>query len=128
MADQLCGGGNRQEEETGILLAGAVIVQDRVEARPVPDAVLYDRITPKQGIAKETALLHAVKNSEHLPLCTKTQPVPQFRQTADPFAGINRIGNSVKATIGRAEVRVGTEYGKMKKTGISVGTDVPVSN
>ena len=50
----------------------------------------------------------------------------QFADPADPLTGINSIGDAIQPAVRGSEVGVGAEYGIIKKTGASVGSDAPV--
>lgn len=115
-----------QEEESGILLARAAIIQHGVIARPVENAVLHKLSAANQVIFDEVVPLERIKLVQKLTVCTRAEPRPQLPQRADPLAGMYDVTDTVVPLIGRAEVRVTAEHRIMKKTGAPVCTDPPV--
>ena len=115
-----------QEEESGILLARAAIIQHGVIARPVKDAILHKLSAANQVVFDEVVPLERVKVAQKLTVCAHTEPRPQLPQRADPLAGMYDVTDTVVPLIGRAEVRVTAEHRIMKKTGAPVCTDAPV--
>ena len=115
-----------QEEESGILLARAAIIQHGVIARPVEDAVLHELSAADQVIFDEVVPLERIKLPQELPVRSRTEPCPQFPQRADPLTGMHDVADAVVPLIGRAEVRIAAKHRIMKKTGATVCTDAPV--
>ena len=126
-ADQLSGGGNREEEKAHILLAGAVVVQHRIVPAPVYDPI-FDQPTPaKDGVLNKMGLLEHEQNVQRPSFGMAAEPLGHFVQRTDPLAGVDGVADAVHPTVRGAEVGIGTEDGKIKKTGASViGADAPV--
>ena len=115
-----------QEEESGILLARAAIIQHGVITRPVKDAVLHKLSAADQVVFDEVVPLEQLKLPQKLTVCARTEPRPQLPQRADPLAGMHDVADAVIPLIGRAEVRIATKYRIMKKAGAPICTDAPV--
>ena len=115
-----------QEEESGILLAGAAIIQYGVIARPVENAVLHKLPATNQVIFDEVVPLERIKLAQKLTVCARTEPHLQLPQRADPLAWMHDVADAVVPLIGCAEVRVAAKHRIMKKTGAPVCTDAPV--
>ena len=115
-----------QEEESGILLARAVIIQHGVIARPVEDTVLYKLSAADQVVFDEVMPLERIKLPQKLMVCARTEPRPQFPQRADPLTGMHDVTDAVVPMIGRAEVCIAAKHRIMKKPGAPVCTDAPV--
>ena len=115
-----------QEEESGILLARAAIIQHGVIARPVKDAVLHKLSAANQVIFDEVVPLERIKLVQKLTVCTRAEPCPQLPQRADPLTGMHDVADAVVAPVGCAEIRVAAEHHIMKKTGAPVCADAPV--
>ena len=115
-----------QEEESGILLARAAIIQYGVIARPVEDAVLYKLTAANQGVFDEVVPLEQIKLAQKLTVRSRAEPRPQLPQRADPLTGMHDVADAVVAPVGCAEIRVAAEHHIMKKTGAPVCADAPV--
>ena len=115
-----------QEEESGILLARAAIIQHGVIARPVEDAVLHKLSAADQVIFDEMMPLERIKLPKKLTVCARTKPRPHLPQRADPLTGMHDVTDAVVPMIGRAEVCIAAKRRIMKKTGAPVCTDAPV--
>ena len=115
-----------QEEESGILLAGAAIIQHGVIARPVKDAVLHKLSAANQVIFDEVVSLERIELPKKQAVCAHTEPRPQLPQRADPLTGMHNVADTVVPLVGRPEVCVAAKHHIMKKTGAPVCTDVPV--
>ena len=117
---------HREEEESGILLARAAVIQHGVIARPVKNAVLHKLSTADQVVLDEVVPLEKIKLPKKLTVCARTEPRPQLPQRADPLTGMHDVADTVVPLIGRAKVRVAAKHHIMKKTGAPVCTDAPV--
>lgn len=115
-----------QEEESGILMAGATVIQYSVISRPVEDTVLYKLSATDQVVFDEVMPLERIKLPQKLMVCARTEPRPQFPQRADPLTGMHDVTDAVVPMIGRAEVCIAAKHRIMKKTGAPVCTDAPV--
>lgn len=115
-----------QEEESGILLARAAIIQHGVIARPVENAVLHKLSAANQVIFDEVMPLERIKLPQKLPIRSRAEPRPQLPQQADPLAGMYDVTDTVVPLIGCAEVCIAAKHRIMKKTGAPVCTDAPV--
>ena len=124
--EQLRRRAHRQEEESGILLARAAVIQHGVIARPIEDAVLHKLSAANQVVLDEVVPLERIKLPQKLTVCARTKPRPELLQRADPLTGMYDVADAVVPLIGRAEIRVAAKYRVMKKTGAPVCTDAPV--
>ena len=81
----------------------------------------------KQRIGNKVPVLQIFEYADSLVLKSGSEPFCQFTHTANPFAGINRVGDAIDPPVGGAEVGVGAEDGIIKKAGASVvGSEAPV--
>lgn len=117
---------HRQEEESGILLARAAIIQHGVITRPVENAVLHKLSAADQVVLDEMVPLEQLKLPQKLTVRSRAEPHPQLPQRADPLAWMHDVADAVVALVGCAEVRVAAKHRIMKKTGAPVCTDAPV--
>ena len=124
---QLAGGGDREEEETGIFLAGAVIVQHGIMPLPIGNAV-FDDSPADTGVGNHPLLLEPFQDGERLILKAHSEPLLKFLDPADPFAGADSVGDPIQAAIGNTEVGIAGQDGKIKKTGASACANAPVRN
>ena len=115
-----------QEEESGILLARAAIIQYGVIARPVEDAVLYKLTAANQGVFDEVVPLEQIKLAQKLTVRSRAEPRPQLPQRTNPLTGMYDVTDTVVPLIGCAEVCMAAKHRIMKKTGAPVCTDAPV--
>lgn len=53
----------------------------------------------------------------------RSRPLHQFFHGADPFPGVNRIGDSIDPPVRCPEVGIRAEDGIIKKTGIRISVD-----
>ena len=125
-AHQLYGGGDGQEKEAGFFLTWAVVVQHGVVAVPIYDFVLYKVPPPQQRVLDEVAVLKGVQHLQRPAAGAQPQGGSEFSNPADPLAGINGVSQAVEAQVRGAEIGVGAEDGKTKKTGAPACADAPV--
>ena len=126
-ADEVSGNGDRQEEKAGLLLTGAVVVQHGVMPVPAPDGKA-DQLpfAAQPGVADQVLFLKSIQDGQSGVVEPDSEPLGQLGEAANPFPGIDRVGDAVQPTVGGAEVGVGAEHGKIKKTGASAGADASV--
>lgn len=115
-----------QEEESGILLARAAIIQYGVIARPVEDVVLYKLTAANQGVFDEVVPLEQIKLAQKLTVRSRAEPRPQLPQRTNPLTGMHDVADAVVPLVGRPEVCVAAKHRIMKKTGTPVCTDASV--
>lgn len=110
-------------------MTGAVVVQHRIVPAPVHDPVLDQPAPAEDGVLNKMGLLEHEQDVQRPPLSAAAEPLDHFAQGANPFAGVDGVANTVQPAVRGAEVGVGAEDGKIKKTGASVvGADAPVCN
>lgn len=125
-ADQFVDGCNREKEETHILQTWVIIVKRRIVLLPAGNTEFDQVVSAKPGIGDIVLFLQEIQNGQCLMLKTCAEPFRQLRDSADPFARSNQIGDSFYPAVGGAEVGIGAERHVIKKIGTSACTDVPI--
>ena len=114
MADQLIGDGNREEEETGIFLAGSIVILHAIMTVPVHNAELDQLFTAKDRISNEMMILKFLHNGKGLVLKTYAKPFCQFSKRTYPFSGTDDVTDTFDALIRSAKIGIAVQQGIME--------------